>query len=489
MSELRRPLAFSAINTYTEGALNFFLTAILARLLSPEEIGVFLIAAGVLALTETLRDFGVGLYLVQAHEVSRDGVRTTFTVLLIMSVTLACIILFSADALASFFHEPRLVAAIRVLCVPFFIRPFINPTVALLRREMAFGYIALFDIIYGLTNVIATIVYVYLGFGYLSMAMGPVTGCIASSCSIFILRPQFWIFWPTLSEWRKVVSFGGYSSAAGFLNVLFAQLPPMVLGRVLNLDAVGLYNRSNMVSALQERAIFSVITPILLPTLAAEARRGGDLKKPYLYGLSLITAVQWPFLLCMAVMAEPAVQLFLGSKWTAAAPIVRIAALASMLGSPIVLTYPMLLAMGRVKDTLRMSIAVVPLSGLVLVASSFFGLIAVAASQFITIPIQVFVSVALIRRTLPLGWTDIVSSTAKSATISACAIAVPLLVVMLFGLRFDLPYAAIGIAAIGAVAGWYFGLVLTDHPLLLEMRRFLGLAPTPIAGAASEAAP
>jgi O-antigen/teichoic acid export membrane protein len=481
MSRLRRPLAFSAINTYTEGGLNILLAAILARLLLPNEIGVFLVAASVLALTETLRDFGAAQYLVQAREISPTGVRTTFTMLAIMSSVLASAIIIFAPAFTQFFHEPRLTAAVRILCLPFFIRPFLSPGAALLRREMAFGYIAAVDMTYNIGNFCATLLCVFLGFGYLSPALGVVIGCLLSACMLLTLRPQFWIYRPTLSEWRKVLAFGGYSAAAGFINALYYQLPQLILGRVLGLSAVALYNRSNMVSALQEKAIFSVVAPVLLPTLAAEARNGGDLKKPFLYGLELITAVQWPFLLCVAVMAEPAVRIFLGYKWESAVPIVRIAALTSMFAFPSILIYPMLVSLGRIKDTLLLSAVVTPVCGLVWLGASHFGLIAVAASQFITVPFQMFLAVLLVRRQLPFAWKEIVISTAGSVVVSLCAAAVPTLIVIIFGIQFDPPMGIVFCAIAGACGGWLFGLTITRHPFLRELRQFVGLASsTPI---------
>jgi O-antigen/teichoic acid export membrane protein len=487
MGQLRRPIAFSALNSYIEGVLNFLLAGILSRLLTPDEIGVFLIAASVLALTETVRDFGAGQYLEQAREITGQGMRTTFTVLLIMSASLACIILLFAGEFAEFFHEPRLASAVRILCLPFFIRPFATPGAALLRRDMAFGSVAIVDITYSVTNFVTTILYVFLGCGYLSPAMGAVTGCAMSACVLFTLRPQFWMSRLTLVDWRKVISFGGYSSASGFLNVLSSQFPQLILGRGLSLGAVGLYNRAGMVLSLQEKAIFSAVAPTLLPTLAAEARGGGDLEKPFLYGMRLITAAQWPLLLCVAVMAEPVVHLFLGYKWESAVPIVRLTALASMFAFPSILTYPMLVSLGRIKDTLLLSATVTPIFAIALLAASNFGLIAVAASQFITIPVHMSLSVYLIRRQLPIKLSKILASVAPSAAVSLCAAAVPTLIVMTFGMRFDLPMAIIACAAFGAAGGWFFGLVVTKHPLLHELRQFLGLGLSSVPVTASRA--
>lgn len=44
------------------------------------------------------------------------------------------------------------------------------------------------------------------------------------------------------------------------------------------------------------------------------------------------------------------------------------------------------------------------------------------------------------------------------------------------GPRFDMPFANLLLAGLGAAAGWGVGLHLTKHPLLEELRRVLLLA-------------
>jgi O-antigen/teichoic acid export membrane protein len=65
--------------------------------------------------------------------------------------------------------------------------------------------------------------------------------------------------------------------------------------------------------------------------------------------------VQWPFLICLALLADPAVRLLLGARWSDTAPLVRIIALAWLAMTPAFLTYPVLVAAGRIKDTLTAS--------------------------------------------------------------------------------------------------------------------------------------
>jgi len=68
MTTLHRPLLFAALDKYVGLAINLATAAIVARLLTPDEIGVFVVGAAVVMLAESLREFGTGSYIVQRPE-------------------------------------------------------------------------------------------------------------------------------------------------------------------------------------------------------------------------------------------------------------------------------------------------------------------------------------------------------------------------------------------------------------------------------------
>ena len=68
MSQLRKPFLYSACDRYMILVLGLVMTAIVARLLTPDELGLFALTSGVILVSEGLRDFGAGTYIVQERE-------------------------------------------------------------------------------------------------------------------------------------------------------------------------------------------------------------------------------------------------------------------------------------------------------------------------------------------------------------------------------------------------------------------------------------
>jgi O-antigen/teichoic acid export membrane protein len=100
---------------------------------------------------------------------------------------------------------------------------------------------------------------------------------------------------------------------------------------VLTFDAAGLYNRALLVCQLPDRVVLGGAIPVILPALAAEVRAGSDLGASYVRAVSFITAVQWPALVVLAILAHPVVLVLLGGQWLSVVPLVQVVALASVL--------------------------------------------------------------------------------------------------------------------------------------------------------------
>src|SRR5262249_41850957 len=141
------------------------------------------------------------------------------------------------------------------------------------------------------------------------------------------------------------------------------------------------------------------------------------------------------------------------------------------------MTYPTLVALGRVRDTLWMSLISLPPAMLLIFVALPFGLEMVAATQFINAPVQVFIAISFIGRRIGVSWAEIAGAVGRSVVVALCSAAAPALVVGLQGrFSFGMSHAALAFALAGAAAGWLAGLVLSGHPLLEELGNGVKLA-------------
>ncbi|MBV8524308.1 MAG: lipopolysaccharide biosynthesis protein [Acetobacteraceae bacterium] len=470
MNSIRKSLVFSMGEKYGVYGINLIGTVVLSRLLAPHDFGVFMVGASMSTLIDSLRDFGVGSYLVQEPEITKQKVRSAFTIAMALSLLCAAGLLASAGPIADFYNEPGLARIMPFFAANFLLLPFSTPAMNLLRRELAFDALAAINLVAAAANVAIVAALAELGFGYMSFAWAALLSNLVRTAAALFYRPTFWAFAPAIVEWRTVASFGGYSSLTSLLNIFYSSLPQLILGRVLGFGAVGLYDRANKLCELPDRFIGAALQPVILPALAERVRNRGDLKGPYLRAITYMTAVQWPILVCLALLADPVVRILLGQQWAEVIPILRIIALASLWMFAAFLSYPALVAVGRVRDTFVSSIIALPPCILLTFAASFYGLEAAAATQFINLPLAVYIALRFIRRHIPFTWGEMLQAVRKSAVVALCTALGPIAMIAMAGFHFDLSIPAMALALTGSAIGWLAGLVITDHPILLELR-------------------
>lgn len=472
MSTVRRSVMFSGLSQYISQLLALITTAIMARLLTPAETGQVMIAVSIIGLVESFRSFGLANYLVQERELDADILRTAFTVNFVLSAIFAFALIASSDILAVYFSEPELAGLIMVGSLAFAVAPFSTPVMGLLQREMSFGIIAWISSVSAAVGSAATVALGLGGYGPISYLWGSLLASVLALALALRARPDFWIFRPSLAAWRGIFSFGLVSSSTALVNIFYDTLSRFALGRMIGLDAVGLYGRAMGLCQLPDKVVGSALQPVVLPAMAAHARSAGDLKRSYLQGFTLVSAVQWPVLVTVALLAEPIVAILLGHQWLETVPLVRILAVALMTLAPAFMTYPVLVSVGRVRDTLTCSLISLPPSILIVLAAASIDVQAVAYSMFLTAPLQMFVALLFVRRAIGFRWIEFAGACGKSLVVAVATALGPIGVIALSPSGLALGAYGTAIALLGAGLGWLAALHLVRHPLAEEPKRF-----------------
>lgn len=441
-----------------------------ARLLTPADFGIFAVGMSVAMVLDLVRDFGTCNYLVQLETLERSAVRSAFTVSCIIAVCFATALALGAIPLGRFYGEPGVGDVVLVLSVTLLLNSFSTPAIAMLRRQMAFDRLAMIGVASALGQLGAVVLLASLGLGYMAMAWAWLVAVLLRILGANIARPMPWAFRPSLTGWRDILSFGAWSTATGIVNAIHDALPQLIIGRVLGVVPVGLFGRAQMVCQLPDKLISSALGPVVLPALSQHARRGGSLKEPYLLGLSYMAAVHVPAMVCLALLAEPVVRFLLGPQWGEVPPLVRLMAMGMVWLFPAFLTYPMLVALGRLRDVLASSLISVLPSILLIAVAAPHGIAAVAAVSIATGPLQAFVAVSFVRRHIDLAWVEVLRATAPGAVATLGAAGGIVAVMSLLGFRTALSFGEMVVAILAAGFGWLVGLWLGGHPLIGELR-------------------
>ena len=480
MLSVKRAILLSTGERYFLLVSNFATAALVSRILTPEEIGVSVIGMAILAVAMSIREFSSSSFLIQRQELSREDIRSAFTVMFILTGIIAASLVLASPLLAGFYDEPNLVPYFRVIAICLLLDASFILITALQRREMQFGKVAAVNISGAVAGSVATISLALAGFSYMSFAWAWLAGSTLSAGLAVAMRPHFWMFRPSFGSWRGIVWFGGYNGVIAMLYRIFEALPLLLLGRLVSPHAAALFSRTLMIGQIPDKLVLGGAMSVVLPAFSTEVRRGCDLKRPYLTAISFVTAFHWPALLLLSVLAQPAVEIVLGQQWLEAVPLVRIVTIALLFSFSFELNYPVMVAMGAIRDLFIRSLIVFPVSGLLMAAAiTWGGLQAAAWCLLVTVPFQAFVALAFVTRRLGLRYRDIAAAVWKSGIVALASAGAPLAVMVYLGTGFALsPLQAVG-AGLLALLAWCVSLILTRHPLFDEIVRSLSMLSKP----------
>ena len=419
--------AFWAYGSYVGGRLLVLVaTAILARLLDPEDFGLVALGLVFMAVLETVKDLGLAQALVaQRPEDVYERADTVFVGTVVLGVALSAVVVALSPLAAYFFDEPELTKIMPVLGLTFAIRSLGSTHYALAQKELRFRTRTIAELADVVSRGFAGIALALAGAGAWSLVIGYVVGVVALVIALWILIPWRPRLRVVRAHLRALLRFGGALTGVDVLSAVLSNADYVFVGKVLGPAALGVYTLAFRLPELAIVNVANVAGDVLFPTFANVERR--TLAHTYTVAFRYMLIVCLPLAAGMALLSDPLVEVVFGSKWEEAVEpmqLLAIYAFAVTVGIPAGTAYK---AIGRADILLKLAIprailflaalAVFVDSGLVAVAgvhASVAGLFSVIgiyiASRMMDVPI---------RRLLRLGLSPALATAALALVVLA----------------------------------------------------------------------
>lgn len=464
----RRALAFSYLDRYASLVLSIGSSMIIARLLTPADIGVFSVTMVLLSYAATVRDMGAGGYLVQERELTTDRIRAVWAVQLALGVGLGLMVALLSAPVAWFYEEPRMLPVMLVLAANYAINPFGSLTYAWQMREMQFDKLALIRFLSTLVGSLMSVLLAWHGWGPLSLALGALGSTLCNAALAVYFRPSHFPWMPGLKEVRRVLGFGGRTTGASMLQTVSTSGPEILLGKLQGMTATGLFSRATGLIGMFDRLVLQAISSVAIPWFAQQSRDDKDLPQAFLRATSYVTAVGWAFSACLALLAFPAIRVLYGDQWDASVGLTRILCTSLALTVPAAMCLVLLLAVGAAGQVLRATWLSTVWSLPLLLGGAWMGSKELAAALAIAALIRTVVWLHVTRKQIEFSWAELASRLSQSACVALAAAVGPFISVLLFGLDGNV-WGLLLMGVPTALVGFLLALLLLKHPLASEL--------------------
>ena len=467
---VRTAAVWALVSQYASFAIQFATSVVLARwFITPDQLGLFSVAFAAITLVAFLQDFGVNRFITGERDLTPDKLAAAFTVSVVFAGGIAVLALFAAGPVANFYGNPQMLPVARIIAASYLLVPLAIVPQAICQRRMDFKSNAMIEVGSSLANALVACTLAMKGHGALALAWGAFAQQ-AARMAVAQWRAGLMLPWPLrLADTKPIMALGGTNSAQSICGSITARAPELVIGRLIDNVAVGLFARAAGL-ALQLRLLLAgAVTGVFYPAFRQVRDRGDPLGPPYLRVVAAYTGITWPAMAGIAALAEPIVRLLYGPRWVAAAPLLAWIALSQICYVALQLNTDLPMLLGRMRQLIRRYVAESTSSVLLLALAAPFGLAWVAISRLVHGFIFVGLYAGLMKDMLGFSWKGLALIYLQSAAATLAAL-IP--TAAFYALWAGPAQAGLGQLALSGLLGalcWLIALRLLRHPAYKEV--------------------
>ncbi|VEB96349.1 Lipopolysaccharide biosynthesis protein wzxC [Cedecea lapagei] len=331
---------WSAIATVIIIGLGLAQMTILARTIDNHQFGLLTVSLVIIALADTLSDFGIANSIIQRKEISQLELTTLYWLNVGLGMLVAIVVFLLSDLIAGVLHNPDLSPLIKTLSFAFIVIPHGQQFRALMQKELEFSKIGSIETVSVLVGFTVTVTAaIYYPFAITAIIGYLVNTVVRTSLFGFFGRK---IYRPGLHFSLKSVNanlkFGAWLTADSVINYVNTNLSTLVLARILGASVAGGYNLAYNVAVVPPMKLNPIITRVLFPAFAKIQDDTAKLRVNFYKLLSIVGIINFPALLGLMVVSNNFVPLVFGEKWQFITPVLQLLCVVGLLrsiGNPI----------------------------------------------------------------------------------------------------------------------------------------------------------
>jgi O-antigen/teichoic acid export membrane protein len=328
----------------------------LARLLTPEEFGLWGMALVFIGFAALLGDVGLGAALIQRSVIEPRHLDTVFWINLGLGLVLMLLMIAGAKPLSAMYGAPQLAPLLAIASTEFVIKSVSGVHRVLLVRDMNFRAMAIQETVAMVIAGTTACLLAASGWGAWSLVAQNLI--IALTITVWMMQMHPWR--PSLrfdpSSLRELLHFSLHLQAFNLLNYWLRNLDKFLIGRMLGEASLGYYNRAYTTMLLPQSQITGTLERVMWPALARCAHDPARLRDAYLRTLRIICLVSFPFMIGLAATAHDFVVVVFGATWEPSVAPLQWLCIAGFLQTPISTLGWLYLASGRTKRLLVWSV-------------------------------------------------------------------------------------------------------------------------------------
>jgi len=349
--------------------LTFIRTIIVARLLAPEDFGLMGVALLTMSVFYTFSQTGVGEALVQKRGDIEDYLSTTWILNILRGIIIFLLVFLGAPFIANFFNNFQVIPILRTMAFSPLILGFNSPKTVYFQKKFQFNKQFMVEVSATIVDILVTVTLAFILRNVWALVWGLLAGNTTRFVASYIVFPYCARFRFDINKARELLNFGKWIFGTAILTSFIMQGSNILIGKILGLAALGLYQMAYRISNLTAKEIRYVLSRVTFPAYSKIQDQLQRLREAYLRVFRLTAFISFPIAGFIFTLAPDFTKLFLGDKWMPIGVPMQILAILGLAHSLSACRRPLFKALGRPDIPMKLCV-----SQLIILASLIYPL-------------------------------------------------------------------------------------------------------------------
>ncbi|MEZ4963568.1 MAG: oligosaccharide flippase family protein [Saprospiraceae bacterium] len=312
----RQSLRWSAVSAVFVSGLNFAQLLLLARLLDKADFGLIAIGQVFLQICLQIQNSVVNNAILHKQVKAITELSALYWVNLAIGLFFGLALWCLAVPVQWYYDDPELLKVVRWLAIIPLTEGLSNTLKVVWQKELAFRKIGSIEMIAALLSVAVSIILAFHGLGWKALAAGVLVKYGVEAFLYLLWQPPFIpVFTFNMREPGFFFRSGAIQSAERLVTLLGSQLDTLIIGKLLGVETLGLYDVLKKLLVRPSSLLNNLIERVTLPLFARLQTRPAYLKKIFLKVVGRLAALNLAGYGFLALFASLFLGLVLGEAW------------------------------------------------------------------------------------------------------------------------------------------------------------------------------
>ena len=330
---------------YTAG-LSFVKIFILARLLGPEQFGLFSLIMIALGVTESITQTGVNITMLQSKQPVKYFLDTAFVIAIIRGFLIGSLMILMGYLMSGYYHEPSLFPMISVVALVPIIKGFINPAIISWQKNFQFARDSIYNSLRITVETLAQILLAMAIHSVWALCLGVIVGAIFEVLLSFLMLKEKPVFHYIKSRGEAIFKNAKWLSLSSLLSYLNDNADDFLLGKIVGTYKLGIYHNAYSLSHKANYEMSKSAYHGIMPIFSKMAQSDEKQRLKRAFFKSMFTTLLLVGLISLPLIVFPKflVEIALGDQWLDAVEILPWLTIAGLIHTVANLSYALIIA-------------------------------------------------------------------------------------------------------------------------------------------------